>query len=82
AAADPAAAGVRGRGLMLGLRLSEPRAAELVDALRREGALTCPAGADVVRFEPPLTIDNEEIDEALGIIGRALGALADSRGTQ
>ena len=75
AEAHPVAAGVRGRGLMLGLRLAEPRAGELVDAMRREGALTCPAGADVVRFVPPLTIGDAEIDEALAIVGRALAAL-------
>ncbi len=79
AAADPAAAGVRGRGLMLGLRLAEPRAGELVDALREHGALTCPAGPDVVRFVPPLTISREEIDEALGIVERALAVLSRPR---
>ena len=76
AATTPGVAGVRGRGLMLGLRLAEPRAGELVDALRERGALTCPAGADVVRFVPPLTISREEIDEALGIVGRAVATLA------
>ena len=78
AEASPAAAGVRGRGLMLGLRLAEPRAGELVDALRERGALSCPAGADVVRFVPPLTISREEIDEALGIVERALAALPET----
>jgi acetylornithine aminotransferase/acetylornithine/N-succinyldiaminopimelate aminotransferase len=77
AAAHPAATGVRGRGLMLGLQLAEPRAGELVDALRVQGALTCPAGADVVRFVPPLTISREEIDEATELVARALGALAE-----
>jgi acetylornithine/succinyldiaminopimelate/putrescine aminotransferase len=75
AAHSPLAAEVRGRGLMLGLRLAEPRAGELVDALREAGALTCPAGADVVRFVPPLVIGREEIDEALGILDRALASL-------
>ena len=77
AAAHPEVAGVRGRGLMLGLRLVEPRAAELVDILREQGALTCPAGADVVRLVPPLTISREEIDEALEIVELAIGALPD-----
>ena len=76
AAASPLARGVRGRGLMLGLLLEEPRAGELVDALRLAGALTCPAGADVVRFVPPLTIGDEEIDEALAIVEHALGTLS------
>ncbi len=75
AKASPAATRMRGRGLMLGLQLAEPRAAELVDALRRHGALSCPAGSDVVRFVPPLTISREEIDEAIEIVGKALGEL-------
>jgi acetylornithine/succinyldiaminopimelate/putrescine aminotransferase len=71
-------AGVRGRGLMLGLQLVEPRATKLVAALSAAGALTCPAGADVVRFVPPLIITRQEIDEALGIVQRALRSLAGS----
>ena len=77
---DANAAGVRGRGLMLGLRLAEPRAGELVDAMRRRGALSCPAGKDVVRFVPPLTIADHEIDEALEIVGAALGDLSGPSG--
>ena len=79
AASSPHAAGVRGRGLMLGLQLTAPRAGELVESLRARGALTCPAGADVVRFVPPLTIDDEEIDEALEIVRLALGDLPPQR---
>ncbi len=75
-ATRPLVAEVRGRGLMLGLRLAAPRASELVDILRDGGALTCPAGADVVRFVPPLTITLEELDEALEILARALDTLA------
>ncbi len=66
--------GVRGRGLMHGVALSEPRAGEVVDAARELGMLTCPAGADVVRFVPPLVITRDEIDEALEILGDALAA--------
>jgi predicted acetylornithine/succinylornithine family transaminase len=82
AAANPTVAGVRGRGLMLGMRLTKPRAAELVDALRENGALTCPAGADVVRFVPPLTISREEIDEALEIVELALAGMPERVATE
>ena len=75
AGSDANVAGVRGRGLMLGMSLVEPRAGELVDAMRERGALTCPAGKDVVRFVPPLIIEQEEIDEALEIVAQALADL-------
>jgi predicted acetylornithine/succinylornithine family transaminase len=75
AATRPLVADVRGRGLMLGLRLAEPRAADLVDSLREHGALTCPAGPNVVRLVPPLTINREEIDEGLAIFARALDSM-------
>lgn len=70
--AHPAATGLRGRALMLGLVLDGARAGELVDRLRERGLLTCPAGPDVVRLVPPLTITDEEIDEAVAIFGAAL----------
>ncbi len=31
---------------------------------------------NALRFMPPLIIDNEEVDEALGILDRALGRVA------
>jgi predicted acetylornithine/succinylornithine family transaminase len=72
---NPAVAGVRGRGLMQGLVLQEPRAGELVDALRERGLLTCPAGPDVVRLVPALTISDAEIDQAVAIFEKAIEAL-------
>jgi len=65
-------AGVRGRGLMQGLVLEGGGAAAVVSAAMGMGLLTCPAGPDVVRFTPPLTISEEEIDEGVQIIRRAL----------
>ncbi len=54
---------VRGLGLMLGVELSVT-SGEVVAALQNEGVLALPAGKQVVRFLPPLTITNEEIDYA------------------
>ena len=65
-------AGVRGRGLMQGLVLEGGGAAAVVSAAMGMGLLTCPAGPDVVRFTPPLTISEEEINEGVQIIRRAL----------
>ena len=53
---------VRGKGLMVGLELTEP-GAEYVDKLREAGFLiNCTAG-NVLRFVPPLIITKEEIDQ-------------------
>lgn len=72
--------GVRGRGLMQGLVLREPRAGELVEQLRAEGLLTCPAGPDVVRLAPALIASEEELDEMAACLDRALSALASEAG--
>ncbi|WP_299479900.1 aspartate aminotransferase family protein [uncultured Roseibium sp.] len=55
---------VRGTGLMLGLRCVVP-AAEYVAAARDAGLLAVPAGDNVVRIMPPLTMTEDEISEAL-----------------
>ena len=56
--------GVRGSGLMLGLKC-HVAPAELVKAGYAEHILTVPAADDVVRLLPPLNITDEEIDAAL-----------------
>ncbi len=74
AAEFPVIAEVRGRGLMLGLRL-RACAQDLQRALHQQGLLAnCTAG-DVVRFLPPYVITPEQIDEGLRRIGDALGTL-------
>ena len=72
---SPHATEVRGAGLMLGVQLAAARAGELVAALNEAGLLTCPAGPDVVRFEPPLIVTDDEIDEALHIVSQGLASL-------
>ena len=53
---------VRGKGLMVGVELTEP-GAEYVDKLREAGFLiNCTAG-NVLRFVPPLIITKADIDE-------------------
>ena len=58
--------------MMQGLVLHEDRAADVVGAARSLGLLVCPAGPDVVRFVPPLTITMAEIDEGVGLLERAV----------
>jgi acetylornithine/N-succinyldiaminopimelate aminotransferase len=62
---------IRGEGLMLGVRCHVPPA-ELVGALLRQHVLTVPAGDNVVRLLPPLTITAEDIDTAIGALDAAL----------
>ncbi|MEM6903323.1 MAG: aspartate aminotransferase family protein, partial [Pseudomonadota bacterium] len=68
---------VRGQGLMLGVKLKDELAAgDLVQALRDQGLLTVPASDNTVRLLPPLTIEQNHIDEAVAAIATALGGLS------
>ncbi len=55
--------GIRGEGLMLGVKCKVPNA-DVVKAGYDAGIITVPAGDNVVRLLPPLTISDEEIAEA------------------
>jgi acetylornithine/succinyldiaminopimelate/putrescine aminotransferase len=73
---------VRGQGLMIGIDLdpelvsqSSPGktvAQTVVTALMRNGLLTAPAGATVVRWLPPLIVEESDIVEAVNILDRTL----------
>ena len=58
-------AGIRGKGLMLGVQLKEPHVSrEFVGFLRDEhGLLTVAAGENVVRILPPLVINETHVAE-------------------
>jgi acetylornithine/N-succinyldiaminopimelate aminotransferase len=73
---EPLASGVRGRGLLLGLELSAPVAADVETACRERHLLVNAVGADVVRLAPPLTVERGEIDTALATLRAALAAVA------
>jgi len=68
-----AIAEVRGRGLMVGARLNGIDARDAASRLLAEGLIANPIGDDTLRFLPPLVIGDEDVDEALGILGRTLG---------
>ncbi|MEP2579099.1 MAG: aminotransferase class III-fold pyridoxal phosphate-dependent enzyme, partial [Roseibium sp.] len=55
---------VRGNGLMLGLKCVVP-VGDFVAAARDAGLLTVPAGENVVRIMPPLTMSEDEIAIAM-----------------
>ena len=61
---------VRGEGLMLGIKAKVPLA-DLLKAVRAEKLLGVPAGDNVLRLLPPLTVTAEEAREGLARIERA-----------
>ena len=65
---------VRGLGMMLGIKAVVP-AGDLVGAMRDRHVLTVPAGDNVMRFLPPLVIEDSHIDEAIGALEDACVAL-------
>ena len=62
--------GVRGEGLMLGIKCKMPHA-DVVKAGFDAGIITVPAGDNVVRLLPALTISDEEIAEAMTRLDKA-----------
>jgi acetylornithine/N-succinyldiaminopimelate aminotransferase len=70
-------AGLRGRGLILGLECVVP-AGEMVARLREAGLLTVGAAENVVRIVPPLTIDESHVEEALAILDRVCEGWAEA----
>lgn len=61
----------RGRGLMWGLQL-DGEAGPVVARARDAGLLVVPAGPDVVRFLPPLTVSSEELARGVSIVEESL----------
>lgn len=64
---------VRGRGLILGLQLSEDPTA-IIKAARERGLLIISAGVNTLRFVPSLTVTDEEINQGLDIVEAAIAA--------
>ncbi|HEX7003430.1 MAG TPA: acetylornithine/succinylornithine family transaminase [Trueperaceae bacterium] len=62
---------VRGLGLLIGMELKE-KAAPYVSKLREAGVLTINAGSTVIRFVPPLIIEEPEVDEVVERVAQVL----------
>ncbi len=62
---------VRGQGLMVGIELSI-EVADLIKSCIGKGLLLVGAGSHVVRMVPPLTVSDEEIEQAVAIFAQAL----------
>ena len=76
----------RGLGLMLGMELApnipklpgdsaKPQAVRFVNLLHTAGLLTIPAGAQVIRFLPPLNLRRSEAEEGLKIVESVVSRL-------
>jgi acetylornithine/N-succinyldiaminopimelate aminotransferase len=63
---------VRGRGLMLACRLDVSAPEVVVRALGEQRLVLNATGPDTLRLLPPLTISEEDIDEGIARLGRAL----------
>ena len=61
----------RGRGLMQGLVVTKP-VGEIVTKAIENGLLIISAGADVLRFVPPLIITKEDVDTMTGILRKCI----------
>ncbi|KAI9737289.1 MAG: acetylornithine aminotransferase [Claussenomyces sp. TS43310] len=66
---------IRGRGLLLGLQMSQDPA-PIVTAARERGLLVITAGTNTLRFVPPLTITEEQIEEGMTILEEAIKVVA------
>lgn len=62
---------VRGMGLMVGMVLDQP-AKPLVDIMNEMGLFALATAEKVVRFLPPLTVTDNELEESLDIVDDAL----------
>ncbi|QDC02245.1 aspartate aminotransferase family protein [Mesorhizobium sp. 8] len=69
--------GIRGTGLMLGLKCTMPNG-KVNMALRDQHLLAVPAGDNVIRLLPPLTVTDAEIQDALARIRAAAKGLAEA----
>ena len=62
---------VRGKGLMLGL-VVDGEVKPIIEALQSQGLLALSAGKNVVRFLPPLTLGEDDLEDAVDMMSDAL----------
>lgn len=63
---------IRGFGLMLGMAVDAEKVKPIVSACIEKGLLLVGAGANVIRFVPPLIVGEVEIDKAIEILDAAI----------
>jgi 4-aminobutyrate aminotransferase len=80
---------LRGKGLMIGIELvqpggttpSVPHAVAVLEETRRRGLLVGKGGLhnNVIRLAPPMTVTEDEVDEALDALGGAIAAAQEGK---
>ncbi|HEX5929907.1 MAG TPA: aspartate aminotransferase family protein [Solirubrobacterales bacterium] len=66
-------AGTRGRGLMIGVELAEGIDAPTVGAdLLQRGLVVNAPGPSTLRLLPPLVVESDQIERAIGLVGESL----------
>ena len=66
----------RGTGFLRGLKLADRiNVGDMTASLRRKKLLVVPAGENVLRLLPPLTITEDEIEQACHILDEAFSHL-------
>lgn len=63
---------IRGRGLLLAAALDRDRAGEVAEAALDEGLIVNAVRPDAIRFAPPLSITEDEVDEAVERFSQAM----------
>ncbi len=86
AAHNPVVGDVRGKGLMIGIELVVPggkdpnpmAAVRVLEETRARGLLVGKGGLhnNVIRLAPPMTLTEEEVDEALDVLGESIAAVS------
>ena len=71
----PQIADVRGQGLLIGIEFDDAIAGAVVTACRERGLLCSNLKPTVIRWVPPLTVTEAELDEAAAIFDAALSAV-------
>jgi acetylornithine/N-succinyldiaminopimelate aminotransferase len=72
----PGVASVRGQGLLLAAVLTGEYAGPACREALASGLVINSPGPDVLRFAPSLLVSGDEVDEALGTVGRILAGMA------
>ena len=64
---------IRGKGLLIGIECAGP-VSGIIGDLQERGLLVLPAGPNVIRLLPPLTVSEEEILSAVSMLKAAIEA--------
>lgn len=73
---SPLISGIRGSGLLLGIALTQPIAADLAREALATGLIINPPNPDTLRIAPPLNITSADVTEFTTLLGSVLAAHA------